>query len=1037
MLDGDWQAIVQPPARLEIERRANTLQLDYDFQGSGGFVVARLPIQVRLSERFHFSFDYSGSGPENQLEFKLADDAGNCWRYLDAAFRPDSAPRPLEINQDSFAFAWGPAGFGAPRHISAIEIALVATSGGRGALRIDNLSLHDLGPAPLPRLRTSSQSPDWRPEDWWAGRAPWCPLQTDPSPWIELAFAEAQSIMGLCIQWQGRGADTSLSLPLAEDTEASNQDGDRLLAQGLCPAHDLSYFWLGQARVSRLRIRLAQPAAIARIQWLPGSASTDAEDPHSQRQALAQYLYWQVGQRPRGWQPRHLLREQSYWTCLGTPDGQGSPLINEDGQIELDGADACLDALLLVHDQSGDQLLGWADADRQPSLDAEGLPLPEVRLDYRAVGLRLDVRALALHQHLAADYLLGNRGAAPSSGTLFIALRPFQLTPAWQAGHRHFGGLGRIFDLDWDGTRLLINNQRQLLPRPAPDRCGATSSQRNEVIADLALNQIPPATNCQDHLGWASAALAYRFDLAPGEQLAISCLIPYANWSAQNPLLELAQLGRDGRVLAARLAWRTKLAGLPRLSLGVDAGVKAGVKAKPTSQPNQRPAHTMAQAAAQAATSAIAHSLIQRQGSALQPGARRYTRAWIRDGVVQCAALLRAGCTAEAARYLEWYASHQASDGRIPCCIDTSEPKGPDWLVEHDSLGQFLFGVMEVWRFSGDGLWLARLWPQVRLALKAMERLLEQPALTPPLNSLGAGLLPPSASHEGYLAHPVQAYWDDFWALRGLQDALAMAEVLRKGRAATAIRRLLGRFETDLGRSLQGLIEQQQLDFVPGSVELADFDPAATATALAWLERLPGVSAATLNSGFDRYLQGFRQRRDQQTPWLQYSAYEIRIIPALVRLGRRDEAQELLAYFLTDRRPPAWNQWPEISWRDPRAPGHLGDLPHAWIGAEFFLAWQALFVYEQAESQSLVIAAGIPDAWLDEGDSLQMSGLRTYWGQLDLGLQRRDGALHLELHGSYRLPPGGIQLRPPLKPGEQLLVNGSAVDQPHLRAKPS
>ncbi len=50
------------------------------------------------------------------------------------------------------------------------------------------------------------------------------------------------------------------------------------------------------------------------------------------------------------------------------------------------------------------------------------------------------------------------------------------------------------------------------------------------------------------------------------------------------------------------------------------------------------------------------------------------------------------------------------------------------------------------------------------------------------------GLLPESMSHEGYMAHPVHAYWDDFWALRGFKDAAAMAEILGDRRAGPAHR---------------------------------------------------------------------------------------------------------------------------------------------------------------------------------------------------------------------------------------------------------
>ena len=34
-----------------------------------------------------------------------------------------------------------------------------------------------------------------------------------------------------------------------------------------------------------------------------------------------------------------------------------------------------------------------------------------------------------------------------------------------------------------------------------------------------------------------------------------------------------------------------------------------------------------------------------------------------------------------------------------------------------------------------------------------------------------SGLVTESISHEGYSAKPVHSYWDDFWALRGLDDA--------------------------------------------------------------------------------------------------------------------------------------------------------------------------------------------------------------------------------------------------------------------------
>jgi hypothetical protein len=133
-----------------------------------------------------------------------------------------------------------------------------------------------------------------------------------------------------------------------------------------------------------------------------------------------------------------------------------------------------------------------------------------------------------------------------------------------------------------------------------------------------------------------------------------------------------------------------------------------------------------------------------------------------------------------------------------------------------------------------------------------------------------------------------------------------------------------------------------------------------------------------------------------------------------VRLGRRAEAHELLGFFLADRRPRAWNQWPEISWRDPRSPGHLGDLPHTWIAAEYVLAVLALFAYEDLASRALVLAAGIPDAWLAGGEIVEVEDLPTAFGTLGYDLRRIDAhTLEFSLRGELR-PAGGILLRPPL-----------------------
>ena len=80
-----WQPIASGQAEVKINRETTpsgyALRMDFDFKGSGGFVVARKEFNMRLPEAFAFSFRVRGAAPDNKLEFKLVDPSGhNVWR---------------------------------------------------------------------------------------------------------------------------------------------------------------------------------------------------------------------------------------------------------------------------------------------------------------------------------------------------------------------------------------------------------------------------------------------------------------------------------------------------------------------------------------------------------------------------------------------------------------------------------------------------------------------------------------------------------------------------------------------------------------------------------------------------------------------------------------------------------------------------------------------------------------------------------------------------------------------------------------------
>src|SRR5690606_32115300 len=143
--------------------------------------------------------------------------------------------------------------------------------------------------------------------------------------------------------------------------------------------------------------------------------------------------------------------------------------------------------------------------------------------------------------------------------------------------------------------------------------------------------------------------------------------------------------------------------------------------------------------------------------------------------------------------------------------------------------------------------------------------------------------------------------------------------------------------------------------------------------------------------------------------WKDYTPYEWRNVGAMVRLGWRSRAKEVFDWFFDDRTPHAWNQWGEVVSRTPREPFFLGDLPHAWVGSDFLRSALEMFAYPRESDDSIVLAAGLPPAWLEDG-GVSIAGMRMPQGNLAFALRREGDRLLLEAGEGLRLPTGGLVL---------------------------
>ena len=128
--------------------------------------------------------------------------------------------------------------------------------------------------------------------------------------------------------------------------------------------------------------------------------------------------------------------------------------------------------------------------------------------------------------------------------------------------------------------------------------------------------------------------------------------------------------------------------------------------------------------------------------------------------------------------------------------------------------------------------------------------------------------------------------------------------------------------------SLARTMSQHGIDYLPGSVELGDFDPTSTSIAIVTGGELESLPAAAVRRTYDRYWEEIELRKQGLWHGEAYSPYELRNVAAFVRLGERQRAHGLLDYLMTGRRPAAWNQWAEVVWLDRDLPRFIGDMPH-------------------------------------------------------------------------------------------------------------
>ncbi len=959
------------------------LRIDFDFEAGSGYCGIEKAFPRELPQNFQFSFYLKGEAPVNNLEFKIVDASGdNVWWEIRRNYEFPQNWTRIRVKRRHISFAWGPAQDRTLRRVDKIQFIISSATGGAGTIYLDDFTFEkrEVPAANPPPPAVSATSPQniifvldsSRQTVWRSARQP-------VRQQIVLDLRKYREFGGLVIDWDQ--LDYALQYDVLVSSDGREWEPAYLVTRG---SGGRSYINLRdmEGRFIKLDLKKSSRGAGYAVQDLYVKNFDFSDDPNA-------FFAHIAAEQPRGRFPKYLYHQQSYWTVVGANTDRKEALINEQGTVEVDKKQFSIEPFLFVDGR----FFTWNDAELRQSLAGDYLPVPSVH--WNTGSLALTVQAFAEgppdSSQLYLMYTVANADSARPGARLYLAIRPFQVNPPWQFLNIR-GGVAEIDSISFLRGTVQVNREKRVVPLTTPDGFGAAEFDEGDITGFISADSLPPRQQITDHTGYGSAALRFAFDLFPGEKDTVCLGIPF-HAASPNPRELL-----DGQPAPAfvnkRLQrildfWTAKLNVVEfRLPASGDKLVNS-------------------------IRSNLAYILINRDGPGIQPGSRSYERSWIRDGSMTSSALLKMGIQPEVKEFLDWYSRYQYPNGKVPCVVDR---RGPDPVPENDSHGELIFGLMQYYLFTGDTAFLGDKFRHISGSVDYMNSLISRRLTAKYKNggdSLRAfyGLLPESISHEGYSAKPMHSYWDDFWGLKGFKDAAQAANLLGRRPDFQKFAAARDSFHTHLYQSVQLAVQNHGIDYIPGSVELGDFDATSTAIAVYPCNELHHLPQPYARNTFDRYYDFFQKRRAGAIDWENYTPYEVRLAGTFNYLNQPERAHALLDFFFADQRPAAWNQWAEVVWRDRNAPKFIGDMPHTWVGSDFISAARSMFVYEDELRRQLVLGAGLYREWTDAPQGMAVNSLPTYYGILNFAVQITASGYRVEVDGDLRLPDNGLRIK--------------------------
>lgn len=1001
----DWSFIKSDGVNLNLSIEKgmtnNAIRFDYDFTKGTGYGGIQKLFPIDLPDNYEFTFYLKAESPSNNFEIKFIDKSGdNVWWVNNRNYEFPGEWQKITIKKRHISFAWGPTENKNLKRIDRIEFTIASFVGGKGTIWLDNLSFETLPqettdyPSPLIVAESSLKNhPSKLMLD--ANISTFWKSHSNKTQNLLIDFKTRREIGGFHFQWLDTYQPDGIEILLSDDKKSweSAYKFDKLLSS-------VTFIRLAETQARYAKIILnsnkEKSLALKEMNILDVSESISKND----------FLKYCAENSPKGYYPRYFLKEGSFWTITGVNNDSKEALINEDAMIEVEKGAFSLEPIL----KSGDSVYTWSNITSTQTIGTANNKeyTFEPTVIWQLGKFTVNTTATSVGEAnkksaLNIRYSIKNNSSKDEEIEFFLLIRPFQVNPYYQWLNNP-GGVGKINRIEEKTNHISVDDKILLFSDPYNSFSAFTSESGNPV--DFIKKGIFPVQNkIADKNKMAGAILKYKITVSAGATKEFYFKVPYHQNTINPQLLNPKESTKEFEF--EREFW------------------------------NKKTSHTTFDLPASADKiintykSNLIYILVNRDYSGIQPGSRSYERSWIRDGALTSSALLKSGIVEEVKDFINWYSDYLFDNGKVPCVVDF---RGPDPVPENDSHGQYIYLIREYFNFTKDTAFLKSKNASILKVVDYIEELINQRSTSYYKygnDSLRAfyGLVPESISHEGYSAKAMHSYWDNFFIMKGLKDAAEIQKTLGNTTEYNRIASLRDTFKDNLYNSLQLAINNHKIDYVPGCVELGDFDATSTTVAISPCNELSNLPKPQIYNTFDKYYEFFKNRRDNKINWINYTPYENRIIGSFILLDQPQKAHELIDFFLQSQHPKGWYHWAEVVWKNDRHPEFIGDMPHTWVGSDFINSIRSMFVYENEYDQSLVLASALYQDWIDAPEGMSVQNLPTYYGDISFSILKSQEGYKINLWGKVQLPANGVKIKnfnQNLLP-KQVTINGKTI----------